>query len=58
MNKDCAVGVPEITPVEVLNDKPADSAGLIDQLDAVPPVLVGLHDEMAVPAVYIFAAGL
>ena len=35
MNKDCAVGVPEITPVEVLNNKPADNAGLIDQLAAI-----------------------
>ena len=35
------VGVPVITPVEVLNDKPVGNPGLIDQLVAAPPVLVG-----------------
>ena len=47
-----------MTPVEVLNDNPADNAGLIDQLDAAPPVLVGVQLEIAVPTVYVFDAGL
>ena len=45
---DNAVGVPDIVPVVVSNDKPAGNAGLIDQLVAVPPVLVGLHVATAV----------
>jgi len=48
-----AVGVPEITPVEVLNDKPAGNAGLIDQPAAgtAPPVFVGVTLLMNVPTV-------
>lgn len=41
--------MPEITPVLVLNDKPAGKAGLIDQLVAAPPVLVGVNVLIAVP---------
>ena len=48
---DVAVGVPEITPVLVLNDKPEGSEGLIDQPAAgtAPPVLVGVKLLIAVP---------
>lgn len=44
-----AVGVPDITPVEVLNDRPAGSGALMDQLLAVPPVLVGVNVGMVAP---------
>ena len=37
-----AVGVPEIAPDEVSNDKPDGSVGLIDQDVTVPPVEVGV----------------
>jgi len=46
---DVAVGVPEITPVEVLNDKPVGKAALIDQLVAAPPALAGVSDVMVAP---------
>ena len=45
------MGVPEITPVLVLNDKPAGNAELIDQLVAAPPVFVGVNELMVVPTV-------
>ena len=48
---DAAVGVPDITPVLVLNDKPAGNAELIDQLVATPPVLVGVSEVIVVPTV-------
>jgi hypothetical protein len=56
--KDCEVGVPEITPVEVLNDNPAGKDGLIAQVVTAPPVLVGVKVDIAVPTVYVFDAGL
>ena len=40
--------MPDIVPVVVSNDNPAGSDGLIDQLVAVPPVLVGLQLVIAV----------
>jgi hypothetical protein len=33
-------GVPEIKPVEVLNERPVGSAGAIEKLVATPPLLV------------------
>ena len=45
---DNAVGVPEIVPVVVSKDRPAGNDGLIDQLVAAPPVLVGLQLVIAV----------
>jgi len=42
------VGVPEITPVDVLNASPVESVGDIDQFVAAPPVLVGVNDVIAV----------
>ena len=44
-----AVGVPDITPVLVLSDKPAGNAGLTDQVIAAPPVLAGVSVLIAVP---------
>lgn len=48
---DAAVGVPDITPVLVLNDNPEGSAELIDQLDAAPPILAGVNELIVVPTV-------
>jgi hypothetical protein len=42
-----AVGVPEMAPVDVLNDNPAESAGEIVHEDAGPPVLLGVAGVMA-----------
>ena len=53
-----AVGVPVITPVLVLNDKPAGSEGLTDQLTIAPPILIGVHVLMAVPTVYVLVDGI
>lgn len=47
-----AVGVPEITPVVVLKDKPVGKPGLMDQLVAAPPLLFGVRLDMAVPVLY------
>ena len=52
------VGVPDIIPVVVLNDRPAGKAGLIDQLTTAPPVLVGDSEVIAVLTVYTFVDGL
>lgn len=48
---DTAVGVPETAPVDVENDKPAGSDGVIDQDVTVPPLEVGVSVVMAVPFV-------
>jgi hypothetical protein len=44
-----AVGVPEITPVVVLKDNPADNAGLMLYDVIVPPDVLGPIGEMAIP---------
>ena len=45
-----AVGVPEMTPVDVLNDSPVGSVPLIAYDDAVtPPPIVGVRLVIAVP---------
>ncbi len=44
-----AVGVPDIAPVEVLNERPAGSDALMDQLVGVPPVLLGVRVVMVAP---------
>ena len=46
-----AVGVPDISPVEVLNVNPAGSCGAIDQNVAAPPLAVGVVGVIAVPLV-------
>lgn len=48
---DTAVGVPEIAPVDVENDKPAGSDGVIDHDVTVPPLEVGVSVVIAVPFV-------
>ena len=58
MVADTAVGVPVICPVDVLKDNPAGREGPIDQLVAVPPVLVGVHAVMVWPTVNVFVEGL
>ena len=52
------VGVPDMVPVVVSNDRPAGNAGLIDQLLAAPPVLVGVSGVIAVLFGYEFVDGL
>ena len=46
---DVAVGVPDITPVEVLKDNPDGKAVFIDQLVAVPPVFMGVSEVIVAP---------
>ena len=58
LDTDAAVGVPEITPVLVLNVSPAGNTELIDQLVAAPPVLLGVNDAIVVPVVYVFVDGV
>ena len=43
--------MPDIIPVVVSNDKPAGNPGLIDQLDAAPPLFAGTQFVIATPAV-------
>tara|TARA_Y100000768_G_C23903193_1_gene646233 strand:+ start:250 stop:429 length:180 start_codon:yes stop_codon:yes gene_type:complete len=42
-----AVGVPEMTPVEVSRDKPAGSDGETDHETTVPPLEVGVAEVIA-----------
>ena len=49
--EETAAGVPEIAPVDVSNDKPVGSEGVIDHEVTVPPVEVGV----AVVMVKLFA---
>ena len=44
-----AVGVPEITPVEVFKVNPAGSGRSIVYVEMTPPELVGVIGVMAVP---------
>ena len=53
-----AVGVPEITPVEVSRDKPAGNAGDIAQDTTAPPLAVGVTDVIAVPLASVNEFGL
>lgn len=48
-----AVGVPEITPVEVLKESPAGSDGDTDQVTTVPPLAVGAAGAIAEPLVKV-----
>ena len=52
-----AVGVPEMVPSEVSNERPAGSEGEIDQEVTVPPLAVGVTDVMAVPLVRVKLSG-
>ena len=53
-----AVGVPEIVPSEVSNDRPAGRVGEIDHDVTAPPLAEGVTDVMAVPLVSVNVAGL
>ena len=53
-----AVGVPEITPVEVSRDKPAGRVGVTDQDVTVPPDEVGVAGVIARPIVNVSELGL
>lgn len=55
-----AVGVPEITPVDVLNDKPEgnDPPAVMAQLVAAPPVLAGVRELIVAPTEYVFVDGV
>jgi len=43
------VGVPEIIPVVVSNDKPEGNEPLIVHVDAAPPVFVGVAGVIGLP---------
>ena len=45
--------MPEITPVDVLNDRPAGSVGLIAKLAIAPPVGVTAGPVKAVPTIAV-----
>ena len=53
-----AVGVPEIAPVEVSNERPAGRDGETDQLVTGPPLTLGVTVVMVVPLVNVKAFGL
>ena len=53
-----AVGVPEISPVEVEKERPAGTDGEIDQEVTGPPLVVGVTVVMAVPFVSVNELGL
>ena len=50
---DTAVGVPEISPVEVEKERPAGTAGEIDQDVTAPPLEVGVAVVIAVSFVKV-----
>ena len=52
-----AVGVPEIAPVEVSNERPAGSAGETDH-EVTTPLTLGVTVVMAVPLVSVKLFGL
>lgn len=53
-----AVGVPEISPVELSNDNPAGSAGVISQFVTAPPLDVGVTVVIALSLVRVSELGL
>jgi hypothetical protein len=58
LEEDTAVGVPVISPVEVLKVSPAGRDGEIDQLATVPPLDDGVSVVMAEPLVSVRELGL
>ena len=52
------LGVPEIAPVEVSNERPAGSVGVIDQEMTAPPLEVGVAVVMAASFVSVSVLGL
>ena len=52
-----SVGVPEIVPSEVPNDRPPGRVGEIDHVTTAPPFTVGVTDVIAVPFVNVNVEG-
>ena len=52
-----SLGVPEIVPSEVSNDKPPGKDGEMDQVTTSPPLTVGVTEVMAVPLVRVNVEG-
>ena len=48
-----SVGVPEIVPSEVSNERPPGRVGEMDQVTTSPPLTVGVTEVMAVPFVSV-----
>ena len=57
-DEDTTVGVPLITPVEVLKVRPFGSEGETDQEVTVPPLDDGVKVDMAEPLVNVSELGL
>lgn len=53
-----AVGVPEISPVEVSRERPAGSEGETDQDVIVPPLALGVTAVIALSFVSVNVLGL
>ena len=53
-----AVGVPEIVPVVVENDRPAGSCGDIDHRVAAPPLTEGVFADIVTSLVNVREVGL
>ena len=58
MDADTTVGVPLITPVEVLKERPVGSDGEIDHEVTVPPLDDGVRVDMAELLVSVSELGL
>ena len=52
-----SVGVPEMVPSVVSNDKPPGKVGEMDQVTTSPPLTVGVTEVMAVPLVRVWVEG-
>ena len=52
-----SVGVPEMVPSDVSNDRPPGNAGEMDHVTTVPPLTVGVTEVMAVPFVRVKLSG-
>ena len=52
-----SVGVPEMVPSVVSNDKPAGKDGEMDHVTTSPPLTVGVTEVMAVPLVSVKLSG-
>ena len=48
-----AVGVPEMVPSDVSNERPPGNVGEMDHVTTSPPLMVGVTDVMAVPLVNV-----
>ena len=52
-----SVGVPEIVPSEVSNDRPPGNEGEMDHVTTSPPLIVGVTEVIAVPLVRVKVDG-